>query len=65
MTKQRQLKLLVNRQPLTIIEDEVEIEECDATLCNLGGTLAILGQFRPQDSRRVRYKEREKHKRLA
>lgn len=64
MTK-RHLKMLVNLQPFTIIEDEVEYEECDATLFNLGGTLAILSQFRPQDSRRMRWKAREQHKRLA
>lgn len=63
--KQRTLKLLVNQSPPLIIEDEIEIEEIDATLCNLGGLIAILEQFPARDARVVRFREREKHKRLA
>lgn len=46
------------------LRDEAR-EEIDVALFNLGGLISILSQFGPQDSRTVRFKEREKHKRLA
>lgn len=46
------------------LRDEAR-EEIDCTIYGLGRLIAILDQFGPQDARVVRFKEREKHKRLA